>query len=166
MSTDIDLSESWDDWDDIQLTPVGAPADVPSRPAKNTASVDGNQIKTLSDNISTAFKELDDSFMYLGVLKKLPLPDATRFFENRFPDILLLFEKVWKNETYPEKEVVFSIAGEDFSELNKLIHSGDAIQPIYEGLKTVYENVEEFKNSGMSQPDSLETLKDIFASRK
>jgi hypothetical protein len=109
---------------------------------------------------------LDDSFMYLGVLKKLSLPESNQFFEEKFFILLKLFERVWENEGYPEKEQVFSMAGEDYSTLNRLIHSGDALQPIYEGLKNVYANVERFKTSGMSLGESINTLKTLFRNRK
>lgn len=160
----MNAADSWDDWDDIQLTPIKS--SVGSKDTKTAPAIDEGKLKSISGNISQAFRELDDSFMYLGVLKKLPLPEATRFFEEKFISILKLFEKVWENQSYPEKEVVFSLSGEDFSQLKKLIHSGDAVEPIYDGLKTVYENVEQFRDSGMSQPDAMESLKEIFQNRK
>ena len=162
----MNAADSWDDWDDIQLTPVKSTGSAKEKSKKTSPGMSEDQLKTISDNISTAFRELDDSFMYLGVLKKLPLPEATKFFEEKFLRILKLFEKVWKSQAYPEKDTVFSSAGEDFSKLNKLIHSGDAVEPIYEGLKTVYENVEQFRDSGMSQPDAIKMLKEIYQNRK
>ena len=162
----MNAADSWDDWDDIELTPVTASKTAKEKSKKTAPTIDNDQLKAVSENISLAFKDLDDSFMYLGVLKKLPLPEATRFFEEKFGMILQLFEKVWENQAYPEKDIVFSLAGEDFSKLKKLIHSGDAVEPIYEGLKTVYENVEQFRDFGLKQPDAMEALKEIFKTRK
>ena len=154
-------------WDDIQLTPVKTSESADSKPlGVFSPMMENTHLSGVRENIATAFKELDDSFIYLGVLKKLSLPEATRFFEEKFFSLLKLFEKVWDNETYPEKEQVFSIAGEDFSVLNQLIHSGDAIAPIYEGLKTVYVNVERLRDSGMNRVDSMSTLTSLFQNRK
>lgn len=158
-------------WDDIQLTPVKTSVTTDSALPKDSETITEKiahnaHIKEACQNVTRAFRELDDSFMYLGVLKKMSLPESNRFFEEKFSILLKLFEMVWENKTYPEKELVFAMAGEDYSILNKLIHAGDATQPIYDGLKSVYGNVEQFKDSGMSIGDSMDALKTLFANRK
>jgi hypothetical protein len=171
LESDDDISSLDSFWDDIELTPVKSSSSPDSELREDSHSIPekitlSHQLVAVCENITHTFKELDDSFMYLGVLKKLSLPESNRFFEEKFFFLLKLFEKVWDNEAYPEKDQVFSIAGEDYSTLNQLIHSGDATQPIYDGLKNVYSNVEQFRDSGLSLPESIHTLKTLFKNRK
>jgi hypothetical protein len=171
LESDDDISSLDAFWDDIELTPVTSSIGPDSQPLADNPPIPetitrSDRLVALCEDITQTFKELDDSFMYLGVLKKLSLPESNRFFEEKFFFLLKLFEKVWDHETYPEKDQVFSMAGEDYSTLNQLIHSGDAIQPIYDGLKAVFSNVEQFRDSGLSLPESISTLKTLFKNRK
>ena len=49
---------------------------------------------------------------------------------------------------------------------NKLIHSGDAINPIYDNLKIVYHNVEQLRDAGISLQESMVSLRELFDATK
>jgi hypothetical protein len=158
------------EWDDIQLTPTnpalgnadrGFPIDLTTDPISIP-----DPLKIVMENIGSGFSELKDSFMYLGVLKKMPLPEAAVFFNNKFDKILLYFEQVWEHKDYPEKEEVFFQIGEDYEKLTKLIHSGDAIKPIYENLKLMYQNMVELRNAGIDRCEAVRSIKQLFESWK
>ena len=154
------------DWDDIQLTPVNSTPDESQTSGARSTEASNPRIEIPKQNISSGFKELDESFMYLGVLKKMALPDAMRFFEKKFDSLLKFFERIWDNKAYPDMEKIFGAIDEDYQKLKNLIHSGDAIQPIYDNLKKVYENVEEFRDAGMERQQAMGTLQDLFDNRK
>lgn len=153
------------EWDDIELTPVSKPTGANELNADQTftfpPSLSEARIEATKKTISSELKALDESFMYLGVLKKLALPDAMKLLKTRVPLILILLEKIWENRKYPEKETLFSDIGEDYPSLSRLIHSGDAVQPIYEHLKTLYACVEEIKETGVGQQDAMLFLKSL-----
>ena len=151
------------EWDDIQLTPVTSPSLDSQNPDDPP---EGTSLKVPKQMITACFRELDDSFMYLGVLKKLALPDAMAFFEKKFDVILKFLDRIWDNEPYPDKEQLFCAIGEDYQKLTTLIHSGDAIQPIYDQLKNVYNNTEKFKDLGIGLQQAMEILRELFNNRK
>jgi hypothetical protein len=163
----MDTFES--DWDDIELTPVSKATEIKGPHADQSIDVAENlsdsRFKAVKENISSEFKALDENFMYLGVLKKLALPDAMKFFKTRLPLILLLLEKVWENKAYPEKEALFSQIGEDYPSLSRLIHSGDAVAPIYEHSKNLYTCVEQLKEAGIKRQDAMALLKTLADGR-
>ncbi len=158
------------DWDDIELTPLKQTPDVKDSPdlmpAGSKWDIEDPQLKNIKDLICSGLKELDDSFMYLGVLKKQPLPDAMVFFETKIQHVYALLEGVWENRAFPGKKQLFSEIGEDYIKLTRLIHSGDAINPIYENLKNVYENVEALRDSGIGRWNAISLVKHIFTHRK
>jgi hypothetical protein len=153
------------EWDDIELTPVSKTTGANELHADQAftfpASLSEARIEAIKENISSELKALDESFMYLGVLKKLALPDAMNFLKTRVPLILILLEKIWENKKYPEKEALFPEIGEDYPSLSRLIHSGDAVQPIYEHLKRLYACVEEIKETGVQRQDAMLFLKSL-----
>lgn len=157
-------------WDDIQLTPLernNGNKNVSKKKAVDPSeSPPDAHLDKLKQHITETFKDLDESFMYLGVLKKMSLPDARELLENKKNVVLKLFEKIWEHQTYPAEERIFMDVGEDYPKLKKLIHSGDAIKPIYDGLKTIYHSVEQFRDKGRSRSDTMATLEGLFNNRK
>ena len=157
-------------WDDNQLTPVNSAQNgfkhLKTQSTESEKEISDVLSEGVKQNILSGFKELEESFMYLGVLKKLALPDARRFFESKFDDILKLFHQIWENQVYPEKDQLFYSIGEDYQKLNRLIHSGDAINPIYDNLKTVYQNVEHLRDAGFSLQECMGLLRKLFNATK
>ena len=119
-TTGIDFDS---EWDDIQLTPVNSASDDSKNPedasCESEKEVSSDFLDAIKQQISSGFKELEESFMYLGVLKKLALPEARGFFESKFDGILSLFHQIWENQAFPEKDHLFNAIGEDYEKLKQ-----------------------------------------------
>jgi hypothetical protein len=157
-------------WDDLELTPVNRASDANDAPdavsAESKCDLDDSRLKKIEDEILSGIKELDESFMYLGVLKKLSLPEAMGFFAKKMQHIHVLFGDIWTNQGFPEKETLFSKIDEDYVKMTRLIHSGDAINPIYNNLKSIYENIETLRSAGMDHNHALSLIDRLFTNRK
>jgi len=156
----------------IELTPVDSSklSEKSSRvdffEVLEDVSEDDNFIKEIEKRILKKFNDLDESFMYLGILKNLPLPDSSKLFEEKFEEIIELSKDVWKNRKYPARKELFVKFGEDYENIENLIHANDALDPIYEGLKQVYEDLEQLRDSGVSFEERKEKIKSIFSCYK
>jgi len=126
-------------------------------------SEDDNFIKEIEKRILKKFNDLDESFMYLGILKNLPLPDSSQLFEEKFEVIIELSEDVWESRKYPARKELFVKLGENYENIENLIHANDALDPIYEGVKHVYEDLEQLRDSGVSFEEGKEKIKSVFS---
>lgn len=153
----------------VELTPVDssgvseACSQVDYFEVVEDGSEDDDFIKEIEERILKKFNDLGESFMYLGILKKLTLPDAMKVFEEKFELILKLSEDIWKSRVYPDRERLFVEIGEDYENLKKLTHANEALDPIYDGLKQVYEDLEQLRDSGLGLEEGKEKIKSIFS---
>ncbi len=125
----------------------------------------GALIKEQEDNIKKAFKELEDSFMYLGVLKKMALPMAMMLLETKYDNTLKIFEKAWNGQSFPSHEELFAALDEDYDELAKMTNANDVIHPISDQLKVAFDNLGLLRDSGMSWEEGTEKISELFQNR-
>ncbi len=116
-------------------------------------------------NIAAQLKEIEESFTYLGVLKDMPLMDAMQGFENASNKIIELSERTWKEQKFPDRRGLFSELGENYENIEKLLHANDALNPIYIGLEKIYRYLERLRDAGVSLAEAKERLKAIIESR-
>ncbi|MCP4755676.1 MAG: hypothetical protein GY866_32840, partial [Proteobacteria bacterium] len=122
-------------------------------------------IKEQEENIKKAFKELEDSFMYLGVLKKMALPMAMMLLESNYDNSLKIFKIAWNGQSFPPHEELFSTLNEDYGELTKMANADDVIHPISDQMKVVFENLEQLRDAGMSWEEGKEKILECFQNR-
>ena len=123
----------------------------------------------LEQSIAEELGKVEESFMYLGVLKNTPLMEAMQAFENAFQRVIDLYAELWGkngNEAYPSRDRLFIALGEDYDKIKNLIHGNEALDPIYEGLRQVHECLLKMREDGMSWEEGKERLIGIKEGRK
>lgn len=116
--------------------------------------------------IAEEFVKIEENYTYLGVLKSSPLMEAMMAFENAFARMVDLLEITWQKQEMLPREQLFVELGEDYSTVKNLNHADDALEPIYDGIRQVYEYMAQFRDSGMSLEEGREKLIAINESRK
>jgi len=123
----------------------------------------------LDQTIAEELGKVEESFMYLGVLKNTPLMEAMQAFDNAFQRVVDLYADLWgKNgkEEYPSRDRLFIALGEDYDKIKGLIHGNEALDPIYSGLRHVHDYLLKLRDEGMSWEEGKERLIGINESRK
>lgn len=142
---DVDAAEP------APLAPPGAgtggpPGDEGDASVERTISV---AVEEVAASLEKQFTTLKDNFMYLGVLKSLPLPEAMGLFDARWDGIEDLADRAWQRMDYPVREELFALLSEEYSRIETLVHANDALNPIYNGLERVYDDLQRLRDAGM-----------------
>lgn len=116
--------------------------------------------------IAEEFVKIEENYTYLGVLKSSPLMEAMMAFENAFVRIVDLLEITWQKQEMLPREKLFVELGEDYPTVKNLNHADDALEPIYDGIRQIYEYMAQFRDAGMSLEEGREKLIAINESRK
>ncbi len=125
----------------------------------------GVSIKEIEDKIKKAFKELEDSFMYLGVLKKMALPMAMMLLETKYDNTLKIFENAWNGQAFPPHGELFAALDEDYEDLARMANADDVIHPISNHMKEVFDNLGSLRDAGLSWEEGKEKITDLFQNR-
>ncbi len=113
-------------------------------------------------DIADQLIEIEESYTYLGILKDLPLMDAMQAFEKASAKIIKLSERIWKEQEFPDRRGLFTELGEDYDEIEKLLHANDALDPIYNGLKQIFRYLEQLRDDGVSLAEAQDRLGTIM----
>lgn len=140
--------------------------EIPQQEASQQDNSELPDTREIDESIKKQFSELDENFMYLGVLKNMSLPEATQLFEGKSEEILKLSKLVWEKEKYPEYNKVFELLGEDYEKITKMLHASDALDPIYENLRIVHENLEEMRDKKIALEKGKEKVTELIKKRK
>lgn len=116
--------------------------------------------------IAEEFVKIEENYTYLGVLKSSPLMEAMLAFENAFARIVELLETIWQKQEMLPREQLFVELGEDYSNIKSINHADDALEPIYDGIRQVYQYMAQLRDSGMSLEEGREKLISINEGRK
>ena len=117
--------------------------------------------------IAEQLVQIEESFLYLGVLKKTPLMEAMSLYDDKFEMILALSNKVWGEKApYPEREDLFAAVGETYEQIASLLHANDALNPIYDGIKNIYGYFESLRDAGMGREEAVARVAEINNNRK
>jgi len=123
-------------------------------------------VADLEKGIAEELGRVEESYMYLGVLKNTPLMEAMQAFDAAFQNVLALFAELWEKKDYPPRDRLFVALGEDYDKIKNLIHGNDALDPIYDGLQQVYEYLLQMQERGMPWEEGKQKLIGINENRK
>lgn len=123
-------------------------------------------LKEIEDAIKKQFESLDESFMYLGILKNMPLPEAMQLFKEKSDKISDISKLSWNKQEYPDHQKLFEMLGEDYQEIKKILHAGDAIDPIYDKLKTVHEYLAKLRDNSMGYEEVKQKIMELIKTWK
>ncbi len=166
--------------DGIRLTPIKKEPGPPPGPAgsrtDSTAAAEppaslpevstkaGNLPDSLESTLKPLYQDLDESFMYLGVLKKIPLPDAMKLFVERFDAVVSVLASTWESGFFPEDGALFASLGEDHEQIKTLVHAEDAIGPIRASIRKIHDTISPLRENGAGWPKAEALLRDAFSS--
>jgi hypothetical protein len=127
----------------------------------------GFEIPESEKTITYHFICIEESLTYLGVLKNLPLMEATQVFESKLDKIIEigLSAMTGDNREFPAREELFSRLDEDLAEIENLLHANEALDPIYDGMKLIFKEMEQLHDSGMSLEEGRKKLRQLFENR-
>ena len=118
-------------------------------------------MEEIERRIAKEIKELDESFTYMEVLRNKPLMEATQAFRLRAEKLVSMSGRVWKDAPFPDRESLFRELGEDYEKLLKMLHSDDALKPIYNSLKKIYDDLVQLRDMGLSEKEGKKKLVEI-----
>ena len=118
-------------------------------------------MEEIEKRIAKEIKDLEESFTYMEVLKDTPLMEATQAFRNKAGKLVSMSGRIWKDAPFPEREALFRELGEDYGKLLKMLHSDDALKPIFDSLKKIYDDLVRLRDMGLSEEEGKKKLVEI-----
>jgi len=144
-----DFIQKNEDLDSLKDSPQEQATQTNDAEDKAADELENHLLKEVEQVIKEQFESLDESFMYLGILKNMPLPEAMELFKEKSDRISDISRLSWNKQEYPDHQKLFEMLGEDYHEIKKILHAGDAIDPIYDKLKTVHEYLTKLRDKSM-----------------
>jgi len=146
----------------LEETAVEQPSPIDNDEEKAADEMESHLLKEVEAVIKQQFESLDESFMYLGILKNMPLPEAMQLFKEKSDRISDISRLSWNRQEYPDHQKLFEMLGEDYQEIKKILHAGDAIDPIYDKLKTVHEYLVKLRDKSIGYEEVKQKILELI----
>jgi len=157
-----DFIQRNEDLDLLEETAVEQPSPIDNDEEKAADEMESHLLKEVEAVIKQQFESLDESFMYLGILKNMPLPEAMQLFKEKSDRISDISRLSWNRQEYPDHQKLFEMLGEDYQEIKKILHAGDAIDPIYDKLKTVHEYLVKLRDKSIGYEEVKQKILELI----
>lgn len=93
--------------------------------------------------------------------------EAMTIYDDKFDSIMALSNLIWEeNAAYPERDELFAAVGETYDDIANLLHANDALNPIYDGIKVIFEYFQKLHGEGMDKNAAMAQLVEINNNRK
>ncbi|MBN1277029.1 MAG: hypothetical protein JXA35_06020 [Deltaproteobacteria bacterium] len=157
-----DFIQRNEDLDLLEETAAEQPSPIDNDEERAADEMESHLLKEVEAVIKQQFESLDESFMYLGILKNMPLPEAMQLFKEKSDRISDISRLSWNRQEYPDHQKLFEMLGEDYQEIKKILHAGDAIDPIYDKLKTVHEYLVKLRDKSMGYEEVKQKILELI----